>query len=362
MQAEINDMSGLASLSSQLGVIAQQFEDSTSRFNSIIRSAKNYDGIDVVTPGKILRNNLKTASLDLKNISQNVAGYIQGINTLDKDDISDQVNHLSLDYITGEIGDFLSNSLQNFVINPINNIAASIGTAASVLIGSITAPFTTEEKVEVVEPEQPQNSVAIPASEYVNTDPNTQQTGDVSREITQSISYVPPSARYPENGQISSSDRIVISPGDSNANLDLSVYHNNTESGFQVTTGNLQYELSKKDYETICAIVAAESDRTYDDALAVATTIFNRCETSNWVNAYSRDPIQQISAPGQFAVYSSGSYKNWLGGNVPVQVSKAVSDVMSGVRNHDYCFFRSNSSTRYSDNMITPTGNRYGYK
>lgn len=45
-----------------------------------------------------------------------------------------------------------------------------------------------------------------------------------------------------------------------------------------VTTGNLYYELNIKYIELLCAMVCAESDNTYDDDLAVITTIYNRRE------------------------------------------------------------------------------------
>jgi hypothetical protein len=109
----------------------------------------------------------------------------------------------------------------------------------------------------------------------------------------------------------------------------------------------------------LCAIVAAESDKSYDDALAVMSTILNRCETSNWINSHGRDPIAQVTAPDQYVVYQHGSYEKYMDGNVPDEVKQAVADALAGVRNHNYTSFRSNVSTSYSDNMITETGNRY---
>ena len=114
-----------------------------------------------------------------------------------------------------------------------------------------------------------------------------------------------------------------------------------------------------KDIELLCAIVSAESDKSYDDALAVVSTILNRCEKSNWINSHGRDPIQQATAPNQYVVYQHGSYKKYLNGNAPQTVKQAVMDALNGVRNHNYCSFRSNGTTSYSNNMITATGNRY---
>jgi hypothetical protein len=144
-----------------------------------------------------------------------------------------------------------------------------------------------------------------------------------------------------------------------NTNIDLSKYHNNPSAGFEVTTGNQTYNLSAEDYDLICSIVAAESDQGYDDALAVASTILNRCETPNWINAHGTNPVAQATAPNQFVVYQHGSYKKYTNGNAPDTVKVAVMDALNGVRNHDYLSFRSNGSTGYSSNMISSTGNRY---
>lgn len=151
--------------------------------------------------------------------------------------------------------------------------------------------------------------------------------------------------------------KVTISSGD--PNIDVSKYHNNLELGFKVTVGNLAYKLDDKDIELLCAIVAAESDKSYDDALAVITTILNRCESPNWINSHGTDPIAQATAPNQFVVYQHGSYMSYMDGKAPEEVVAAVKDALAGVRNHEYLSFRSNGTTTYSDNMITSTGNRY---
>ena len=145
----------------------------------------------------------------------------------------------------------------------------------------------------------------------------------------------------------------------SNRIIDTGKYHNNIWQGFEVTVGNKQYEVSDEDFELLCAIVAAESDKTYDDALAVITTILNRCESSSWIKSHGTNPVKQATAPSQFVVYEHGSYKKYMDGNVPETVKTAVEDALAGLRNHKYLSFRSNGTTSYSSNMITVTGNRY---
>lgn len=145
----------------------------------------------------------------------------------------------------------------------------------------------------------------------------------------------------------------------SNGNIDTSKYRNKPESGFVVTTDNPKYNLSESDIELLTAIVSAESDKSYDDALAVASTIFNRCEEPKWASCGGNNPVKQATAPNQFVVYQHGSYKKYMGNGAPDTCRQAVLDVINGARNHDYLSFRSNGSTKFGGNMITSSGNRY---
>lgn len=144
-----------------------------------------------------------------------------------------------------------------------------------------------------------------------------------------------------------------------NPNIDIGKYHNNLSGGFEVTVGNETYELTDEEIELLCAIVAAESDKSYDDALAVITTILNRCEDERWIASYGISPLAQATAPNQFVVYQEGTYEQYMDGNLPTEVTEAVEDALAGVRNHKYLGFRSNKTTSYSSNMISATGNRY---
>lgn len=155
----------------------------------------------------------------------------------------------------------------------------------------------------------------------------------------------------------------VITEGVTNSSfVDLSVYNSNPEKGFVVTTGNTTFELSSEDRDLMYAVAAAESDKSYDDALAVSSVILNRCEDPAWIHSFGPTPKGQITGKGQFAVYKSpgvGAYTKYSGGNVPETVKKAVDDALNGVRNCSYKSFRSNRSTKFGSNMITASGNRY---
>lgn len=182
------------------------------------------------------------------------------------------------------------------------------------------------------------------------------------------VQYSPQPTSTSQSGSPSAIEQVsAVHPGDditstlsisTSGDIDISKYNNNVGAGFEVTTNNQTFNVSDADYNLLCAIVSAESDKSYDDALAVITTILNRCEASNWVASYGTNPVSQATAPNQFVVYQHGSYKQYMG-NSPETVMTAVRDALAGVRNHHYLSFRSNGSTSYSSNMITASGNRY---
>ncbi len=153
-------------------------------------------------------------------------------------------------------------------------------------------------------------------------------------------------------------EKVVISTGDKDYQM-LGEYSNNPEMGFNVTTGNLKYELTEKDFDLLCAMVASEGDLSYDESMAVVTSILNRCDNSEFISLYGKDPIAQITALNQYTSYSNGAYKSFLNGKAPTEVVNAVKDALNGVRSHSYCSYKANSFTDFSGNMITSSGNRY---
>lgn len=141
--------------------------------------------------------------------------------------------------------------------------------------------------------------------------------------------------------------------------VDTSVYTSKPECGFVVTTGNKTYDLSDSDRDIIYGVVSAECDKSYDDALAVASVILNRCESPSWSAEFGSNPVGQVTAKNQFVVYQKGYYRSYMGENVPDTVRKAVDDALNGVRNCNYMSFRSGGTTSYSNNRVSPSGNRY---
>ena len=143
--------------------------------------------------------------------------------------------------------------------------------------------------------------------------------------------------------------------------IHLEQYISKPELNFVVNGDNETYydKLSDEEIDFIEAVVAAESDQSKDDALAVISVILNRCESPRWVRVFGTNPINQIKGKGQFEVYSKGYYKKYLNGNAPDDVKKAVHDALTGIRNNEYLSFRSNNTYDYSNNMISRSGNRY---
>ena len=150
--------------------------------------------------------------------------------------------------------------------------------------------------------------------------------------------------------------------------VDISKYSNYENVGFKVTTENTNYELNENDFNLLVAVVSAETSGHVDDMLGVISVILNRCEpTSTWSSYYNNgtNPIVQITARGQFEVYSNGSYKKYLpGGSMyekekRILASEVVKDALNGVRNNSYLGFNAWFNTSYSNNYVTEGGNRF---
>lgn len=229
---------------------------------------------------------------------------------------------------------------QSNVPSTNSNVAVATTAGAATYIASSSGGSKVGNSVA-------QNNVPIESS---MTSSNLKYAPSQNDSVTPAIDQV--TGKHP--GDDITSTMSVSTAGD----IDISKYHNNLAAGFEVTTDNQTFTVSDSDYNLLCAIVAAESDKSYDDALAVITTILNRCEASNWVASYGTNPISQATAKNQFVVYQHGSYKQYMG-NCPETVMTAVKDALAGVRNHHYLSFRSNGSTSYGGSMITSSGNRY---
>ena len=152
--------------------------------------------------------------------------------------------------------------------------------------------------------------------------------------------------------------------------LNTSLYKSNPDLGFVVTDNNKTYTLSSDEFDLVVAVVAAEYEKSIDDALAVISVILNRCESSTWSEWAGTSPAMQVVKPNQFEVYSIGSYLKYMPGGVFYDTNhyklakQAVIDAFNGIRNNNYYSFRSwsyitSGGDYYSYNYIVEGGNRY---
>lgn len=329
MATEITSKSELIALATKLDSKSKEIVDAMSSLSTTLKSVSSYDGIDVSSAANTLSGNLTNLSTDFTNASLNIANYAGLIDEFDSDDF-DMGDTSSTNDATVTLSQ--TDQSQDTSSNQSNN-SSSTAIYSGVTAGVISSNSNT--------------SSSSAGKHYSSNNSSNTSSSNTSSNTSSS-------------GKVNASGPVKITEGDpNNPDIDITKYSNYPEKGFEVTTGNLCYELSDADIELLCAIVSAESDKTYDDALAVITTILNRCETDNWIRSHGTDPIAQATAPNQFVVYQHGSYKKYMNGNAPETVVQAVKDALAGVRNHKYLSFRSNGTTSYSDNMISPTGNRY---
>lgn len=148
--------------------------------------------------------------------------------------------------------------------------------------------------------------------------------------------------------------------------LDMSKYSSNEAMGFVVTDDNKTYSLDDYKFNVVVAVVAGEFDKNLNDALGVVSVILNRCESSNWISWSGPTPYDQVIRAGQFEVYSSGAYLQYMpggsayGGAKYNTAKQAVIDGFNGIRNNEYLGFRAWWISGYSDKYIVYGGNRYG--
>ncbi len=384
MATEISSKTELQSISGDLASKVETLKGDMDSMKSVLDGAEDYDGINVTGPANILKSNLDIIVKDMEAVSTNITNYANAIAAFDNDDFAESIfsQDVVLDAPTEQAAQVLTDTTNNQTLSDDTvqwtQVNAATGNSASTVnsgysgysssgssssgsssSGSSSSGSSSGSSGYIAGAIAGGTLIAGTAGDGSDWD-FTDNVGD-SRDINGSMT-VTPSGKTSADGrtQRSALKTFTIKNGvKNNPDLDISKYHNNLKAGFEVTTGNLTYDLCEEDIELLCAIVAAESDKSYDDSLAVVSTILNRCETSNWINVYGRDPIAQVTAPDQYVTYQYGTYEKYMNDNVPDTVKQAVADALAGVRNNNYTSYRSNGLTEYSNNTITETGNRY---
>ncbi len=386
MNTEISSKSELLSLATSLKRCADNIKEQAEGIKTSSSGLSDVDGINVSGAGSTLGSSMIAAAEDFDTIADNILSYAAQINGYDINDLVESDGTLYDEIANGskvvmkDNAPVDSNSNNTSAGTQVYNLStnsgyvpdknsgpgsSSSGSSSYAGLASAGVSYAWSTGSNNSSSSSGTSTGAVSGSTTWSTGGSTPSsslnTGDSTEEIKEKTIYKT-AGKTSSDGrtQRSAKQDIVIAPVDPEAEpVDISKYKNREEYGFKVTTDNLTYELCEEDIDLLCAIVSAESDKSYDDALAVITTILNRCETSNWIRSHGRDPIAQATAPNQFVVYQHGSYEGYMNGNAPETVKTAVMDALAGVRNHKYCSFRSNGTTSYSNNQISPTGNRY---
>ena len=127
------------------------------------------------------------------------------------------------------------------------------------------------------------------------------------------------------------------------------------------------YNLSKDEFNVLCAIVLSEAASNYEDAYAVINTIYNRTHAKNWVRSVNgkfgkgkgTSLYYQAISPGQFTVYASGSYKRHLNETKSVGYSAIIDFLYTEDIMHNYLSFRSHSIKVKGSESFSKNGNNY---
>lgn len=128
-----------------------------------------------------------------------------------------------------------------------------------------------------------------------------------------------------------------------------------------------KYNLTRRQFNVVSAIVLAEAENCYDDAYAVINTIYNRTHAKNWVRSVNghfgkgkgNSLYYQAISPRQFTVYSSGSYKRHLNKTNRKGYQAIIDFLYSEEIMHDYLSFRSHSIKIKNSESFSSHGNNY---
>ena len=397
----------LVSLGSELSTKSKELSSLVSTLKGSLSKISNYDDIDVSSAVNTLSKNLDEINKDVNNVTLNINNYASKVSDFDVADFSSDSTGTTSSTDKGNyssIPPYYSNNSSKTeesteVVKKVDLSTNSDSLKEEAAVVSTFTPLAILESLKkpyIPSYKEDEKDTLPPIEEYGTNAPivnspvveKRQYTYkivseggsfvfkkiylDTGADVESNVSSPNVESTTPDNvftiGDIgnansgSNTDSVVTPPNSDGSleqdgtivsgdtDIDLSKYNNKIEKGFEVTQGNTAYSLDGADVDLLCAIVAAESDKTYDDALAVITTILNRCEAKNWVRVYGTD---------QFVVYQEGYYERYINGKAPEKVKIAVQDALAGVRNHNYLSFRSGGTTSYSDNRITDTGNRY---
>ena len=304
MVVNIASKDELQAVAGKLKNVSEQLTLEAANIIANLSETEDFDGINISKAATAIQNNLQNISGEAEMLSSNLINYVADIKNLD-------TYNLQIDEETQDNSDQNQRSTTNNTYNVYSNNGSGNNNGFG---GRVTA----EEQAGLY-------LLGDDGSSYDNVSNNNREASDINNK-----------------NELKSEGQIEITPGDPNYDLG-DRYHEYVESDFQMTTGNLAYEISDKDFDLLCAIVSAESDKSYDGSLAVMSTVLNRCEHPNYVALHGSDPVAQATAYNQFIGYYDNGYKQYTNGKYPETVIQAVKDALAGVRNHKICGFSDNN-------------------
>lgn len=218
-------------------------------------------------------------------------------------------------------------------------VATEVSNSQNVTVESILKSYDSiVEKIEVVQEEIPFETITKDVSNSSATTRETvvQAGKNGLKEVTYKVKYQ--NDVEIERTQIASN--VIEEPVDKIIEVRKVTNRSQNSRSNSVSYSNGVWSYSAEEFDLLCAITAQECSRSYEGALAVITTACNRAESTKWAKNGS-DPLSQYKAPNQFCYSLDSHWKNRLNGNYASYVKQAVSDALSGKRNHSYLSFRS---------------------
>lgn len=355
MVTEVSSKQQLETLASELRTKSSQLSSDISSIMTMLNGVSDYDGINITQAANTLANNLQSIMSSLNGVITGISSYASQVSATDVYGLnSSNTENKVVDTGTGSYTDTSTNTNTNST--GTNTNTNSYGSSTNTNTGSNSSSNTSSNSSSNGSNTSSNVGAGVAAGVGAGVAAGGGSTGGGSTGGGSTGGSSTGSTETQTSGQ--RAEKVVISTGDKDYQM-LGQYSNKPEMGFNVTKGNFKYELTEKDFDMLCAIVASEGNLSYDESLAVVSSILNRCDSSEFVSLYGKDPIAQITALNQYTSYGNGAYKSFLNGKAPTEVINAVKDALNGVRNHNYCSYKANSFTDFSSNMITSSGNRY---
>ena len=347
MVTEVSSKQQLETLASELRTKSSQLSGDISSIMSMLNGVSDYDGINITQAANTLANNLQSIMSSLNGVITGISSYASQVSATDVYGLnSNTTENKVVDTGTGSYGTTTGTTTGTTAGTTTGNTSYTGNTGYTGSTGTNYGGGNSSSTGSTV-------GAGIAAGVGAGVGSSTGSTGTTGNGGSTSNSGI---SQTQTSGQ--RAEKVVISTGDKDYQM-LGQYSNKPEMGFNVTTGNFKYELTEKDFDMLCAIVASEGNLSYDESLAVVSSILNRCDNGEFISLYGKDPIAQITALNQYTSFGNGAYKSFLNGKAPTEVVNAVKDALNGVRNHNYCSYKANSFTDFSSNMITSSGNRY---